>query len=403
MRLFWAAFRFPQTLVNPRQAYMKSIHYSCRLFVTGVSLFFLSSFPAVAQHGPVQDSVVLAPDVAVPPVIDGVGNDLCWQNVPWQSIAQVWIPYGSSVDSEDYSGRYKVVWSSTTNLLYFLIEIRDDVFVDGYDPSSSGGAIYDFDITEVFIDEDASGGEHRYDGNGTNAENAFAYHMYANFPVPGEVDTVCQVDDMAGTQVNSRRADYTSHFPQFALRTTGTTAVREFSLIVYNDTYTDSNKEAARAQLAVGKVMGLSVAYCDNDNPNEYPKVRDNMFGSVWEPSPGNLHWINADYFGRVKLVSNIPTGVSDKRAVEVNSVKLFPNPASSSLQLQLDNSYRGEVSIRLFNILGQEVFRTSASKMDRLLTQPLVLNHLPPGPYFIQAQMGQSVFRGKLVLVDKR
>jgi hypothetical protein len=382
---------------------MKSIHYSCRLFVTGVSLFFLSSFPAVAQHGPVQDNPVLAPDVAVPPIIDGVGNDSCWQNVPWQSIAQVWIPYGSSVDSEDYSGRYKVVWSSTTNLLYFLIEIRDDVFVDGYDPSSSGGAIYDFDITEVFIDEDASGGEHRYDGNGTNAENAFAYHMYANFPVPGEVDTVCQVDDMAGTQVNSRRADYTSHFPQFALRTTGTTAVREFSLIVYNDTYTDSNKEAARAQLAVGKVMGLSVAYCDNDNPNEYPKVRDNMFGSVWEPSPGNLHWINADYFGRVKLVSNIPTGVSDKRAVEVNSVKLFPNPASSSLQLQLDNSYRGEVSIRLFNILGQEVFRTSASKMDRLLTQPLVLNHLPPGPYFIQAQMGQSVFRGKLVLVDKR
>jgi hypothetical protein len=127
------------------------------------------------------------------------------------------------------------------------------------------------------------------------------------------------------------------------------------------------------------------------------------MFGSVWEESPGNWHWQNADYFGKIKLVSNIPTGVSDKRAVEVNSVKLFPNPASSSLQLQLDNSYRGEVSIRLFNILGQEVFRTSASKTDRMLTRPLVFNHLPPGPYFIQAQMGQSVFRGRLILVGKK
>jgi len=227
--------------------------------------------------------------------------------------------------------------------------------------------------------------------------------MYAEFPAEGEVTTVCHVDDMAGTQFSSRRADYTAHFPEFALRTTGTTAVREFSLIVYNDTYTDSNKDAARARLEAGKVMGLSVAYCDNDDPSEYPKVRDNMFGSVWEPSPGNLHWMNANYFGKVELVSNITSGVSDEHAVQVNSVRLFPNPASSSLQLHLDNSYLGEVSIQLFNILGQEVFRTSASKTDHLLAKALVLNHLPPGPYFIQMQMGQSVFRQKLIITNKK
>jgi len=380
---------------------MRSIHYARRLFVAGVTLFFLSGLTTVAQHGPVQDDPVLAPDVAVPPVIDGVGNDLCWQNVPWQSIAQVWIPYSGSVDSEDYSGRYKVVWSSTTNLLYFLMEVTDDVFVDGYDPNTTGGAIYDFDISEVFIDEDASGGEHRYDGGGANAENAFAYHMYAEFPAEGEVTTVCHVDDMGGTQFNSRRVDYSSHFPEFALRTTGTTAVREFSLIVYNDTYTDSNKDATRAQLEAGKVMGLSVAYCDNDDASEYPKVRDNMFGSVWEPSPGNLHWMNANYFGKVELVPSITSGVSDENATRLNSVKLFPNPASSFVRLHLDNSYRGDVSIRLFNILGQEVSQTLVSKTDRLFAQPLVLNHLPPGPYFVQVQMGQSVFRGKLVVVS--
>jgi hypothetical protein len=390
---------------------MKSIHCSRRLFAAGVSLFLLSSFPAVAQHGPVQDDPVLAPDVAVPPLIDGVGNDLCWQNVPWQSIAQVWIPYGASVDSEDYSGRYKVVWSSTTNLLYFLMEVTDDEFVDGF-VSGVTADIYNFDIAEVFIDEDKSGGLHVLDGTGnvgrdygTNAENAFAYHIYAAFPKEGEATTNCYVYDQDGKTWPPLSMNYTSHLPAFAMRRTGNTAVREFSLIVYNDTYEDTmaNKDAARAQLAAGKVMGLSVAYCDNDNPSESPKVRDNMFGSVWEPYPGNLHWMNADNFGKIKLVSNIPSGVSDERAVQVNSVKLFPNPASSSLQLHLDNSYRGEVSIRLFNILGQEVFRTSASKTDHLLTQALVLNHLPPGPYFIQMQMGQSVFRQKLIIVDKK
>ena len=286
------------------------------------------------------------------------------------------------IDSSDYYGRYKVIWSSTTNLLYFLIEVQDDVFVDGY-VSGVTADIYNFDISEVFIDENASGGEHRYDGTSTNAENAFAYHMYADCPADGEVITVCQVDDMAGTQSNSHRADYTSHFPEFALRRIGNTAVREFSLIVYNDTYTESNKEAARSQLVVDKLMGLSVAYCDNDDPNENPKVRDNMFGSVWEPSPGNLHWQNANYFGHVKLVSENPSSVENRQPISANVLKLYPNPSSSSSHLEVENLYRGEVSIRLFNLLGQEIFRTSTLKVSQIFTYTLQSTTVTAKPIF--------------------
>jgi hypothetical protein len=382
---------------------MKLQHYSYRLIMTGVVLFFLNGFQADPQKIWVQDDPVLIPDVAVSPVIDGIGNDPCWQNVPWQSIDQVWIPYGAGVASADYSGRYKVVWSSTTNLLYSLVEVTDDVFVDGYVPNTAGGAIYDFDMTEVFIDEDTSGGEHRYDSNRTNAENAFAYHMYAAFPTEGEVTTDLLVDDMAGTQSNPRRPDYTSHFPEFAMRLIGKTALREFSLIVYNDTYEESNKDAARVQLHLDKVIGLSVACNDNDGPAEYPKRRDNMFGSVWEPSPGNLHWQNADYFGRIKLVSSIPSSVAGEQAVPANTIKLSPNPASDYSQLLVDNAYRGEVSIRLFNLLGQEVFRAAAFKTDQLFTQTLVLDHLPSGIYFLRTQMGQSVFTQKLIVANTK
>jgi hypothetical protein len=374
-----------------------------RIFI--IPFFLLSLFlcKASAQHGSVQDNPVLAPNTAVAPVIDGTGDDVCWQKVPWQPIVQKWIPYtGPSVDSSDYYGRYKLIWSSTTNLLYFLMEVTDDVFVDGYNPAG-GGAIYDYDISEVFIDENKSGGVHMYDGPGLNAQNAFAYHMYAANPADGQVTTVYHVDDMAGTQSNSTRADYTSHFPEFALRRTGNTAVREFSLIVYNDTYTESNKEAARSQLVVGKVMGLSVAYCDNDNPNENPKLRDNMFGSVWEPDPGNWHWQNADYFGSVKLVAAIPSSVEGGHAIQINPIRLYPNPASTTSQLQLDNSYRGKVSIRLFNLLGQEVFRTVGSKADRLFTQSLILNRLPSGFYFIQTRMGKTIFCEKLIITQMK
>ena len=287
------------------------IHHSCWSFVAGVSLFYLSSLQAVSQQRTIQDDTVLAPDVAVSPVIDGIGDDPCWQNASWQSIGQVWIPYGGEFDSGDYVGRYKVIWSSTTNLLYFLIEVHDKVFVDGYVPGVAPD-IYNFDITEVFIDEDASGGLHVFDGAGdtacewgSNAANAFAYHIYAPFPQEDRITTEHYVGDIGGTSwANVKTFNRASHFPDFALRKTGHTAVWEFSLIVYNDKYRESNKALSRVKLAPGKVMGLSVAYCDNDHPEKDPKVRDFMFGSVYEPPPGNFHWKNADYFGRVKLMN---------------------------------------------------------------------------------------------------
>ena len=281
--------------------------------MAGVLLFFLSSFQVAPSKDAVQDDPMLARDAVVPPVIDGMADDPCWQNVPWQSIGQVWMPYGSTVDSLDYSGKYKVVWSSTTNLLYFLVRITDDLFVSGYIPDLTSD-IYNFDIVEVFIDEDKSGGLHVFDGKGatahdwgTNAENAFAYHIYSAFPEEGKVTTTHYVYDLAGTSwSDAKRMDYSAHLPEFALRRTGKTAVWEFSLIVYNDAYGDTTKDAPRAQLHAGKEMGLSLAYCDNDDQNENPKTRDNFFGSVWVPAAAyNDHWMNADCFGRVRLVSD--------------------------------------------------------------------------------------------------
>lgn len=379
---------------------MKSIRWFFRVAIAGLLSLFLHNSRAISQQNPFQDDPVLAPGVGTPPVIDGIGNDSCWQKAAWQNIGQVWIPYGGSVDSTDYWGRYKVIWSSATNLLYFLIEVHDDVFVDGFQLNESTGAIYNFDISEIFIDENDSGGEHRFDSDTSNAENAFAYHMYADYPAEGGTTTTCHVDDMAGT--SGARANYSSHFPQFAMRVTGNTAVREFSLIVYNDTYTESNKAAARVQLSANKQMGLSVAYCDNDDPLENPKIRDNMFGSVWEEAPGNQHWINADFFGRVKLMSEIQTGVASEEIIRLNPVRLYPNPASSFSQLQLDNSYRGQVSLRLFNLLGQEVFRKNVTKSDQFLMQKISLGNLPTGSYFMVVQMGPTILREKLIIANK-
>ncbi|HSR18978.1 MAG TPA: sugar-binding protein, partial [Ignavibacteriaceae bacterium] len=256
-----------------------------------LTLFIYNQAYSLKEH--IQADTVLAPNISEIPIVNGNGDDQCWQNVPWQTIDQVWIPYDSEVDSNDYSGHYKIVWSSSTNLLYILIEVSDDEFVDGFISGQTPDE-YNFDITEVFIDENASGRLHIFDavGNdtlqfGSNAENAFTYHIYADFPDEGGTTTEHYVGDLDGTGWgNVRRPDYASHLPEFVLRKTGSISVWEFSLIVYDDTYEDNNIDPARVQLEIGKIIGLSVAYCDNDDPDGQ---RDNMFGSVWEPDPGNL------------------------------------------------------------------------------------------------------------------
>jgi hypothetical protein len=320
-----------------------------------VMLVFIFS-PLFIYAQTTQDNPLSILHTSTPPAIDGVGNDKCWESVKWQTIGEVWIPSGGSVSYSDYTGRYKVMWSSSTNLLYFLIEVTDDVIVGGY--TANNGTCYNYDITEVFIDENRSGGEHRYDGTSTNAENAFAYHMYCDYPADGQIITNPYFEDMSGPQSSSKWVDRTSHFPEFVLRRDGNTYTREFSLIVYNDTYSDTNKDSARVKLSIGKEMGLSVAYCDNDGLNENPKTRDNMFGSVIEP-PENWHWRNADYFGKVILTDDAGiVGVNEPMSLPTG-FKLeqnYPNPFNPSTVLRYGIPKESTVKISIYNALGQKI-----------------------------------------------
>jgi ethanolamine utilization protein EutQ (cupin superfamily) len=237
------------------------------------------------------------------PNFDGEKTDECWSEVDWHEINQTWIEYGEEVDSSDFYGRYKVRWSSEENRLYFLVEITDDQFVDGYNYPDDGYPNYD--IVEVFIDEDHSGGLHVFDNSdnlGDNAENAFSYHIVPDRQ-PADGDTVKSfvVCDIDGTSWGDKTIpNYAGHFPDFTLKRNGNKYIWEFSMKVYKDTYDASDPEASLAELVGDKMMGMSVAYCDNDTPNT---DRDNFFGSVWVPEANyNDHWKNADWYGTLKL-----------------------------------------------------------------------------------------------------
>ncbi len=378
---------------------------------TAIILLLFSPFIfAHHQTTSTQDDTLLIPDMTAPPVIDATGDDACWQQVAWQTIDQVWIPWGGSVPAGDYSGRYKAVWSSETNLLYFLVEVVDDIAVDGFIPGVTEGN-YNFDMIEVFIDENRSGGLHVFDGTGstgrdwgTNAENAFSYHISADFPPDGTVTTDFYVGDIAGTGWGNRKSpNYIDHFPQIAMRKDGNLYTREFSLKVYTDTYKDNNPEASRIKLTTGKLMGLSLAVCDNDDPGEKPAERDNFFGSVRVPEPEyNDHWKNADGYGAVLLTAGPHTRVERGNNVKTPAVFAFPNPAEGTVFVDWAGAYMGELDVSIYNITGQTVFQGRCFKNRQRFKAAFSISGLKAGVYFLRLTASHHILVQKFVKINR-
>jgi hypothetical protein len=248
------------------------------------------------------------------PVIDGKDNDKIWAEIDWQPIDQVWMNYGESIPESDFYGYYKICWNEKSNLLYFLVKTHDDYFVDGYKYSKDpdlGKNYPDFDILEIFIDEDLSGGLHVFNSKdeidqwGSSSVNAFTHHMVINKPDDGVCAELYADCDLEGISWDDYFIiDYKNHFKEYVVKRIGDDYYWEFSMGVYSDKYEHDKPEESRVKLKPNKCMGLSLAYCDNDGVDENPKTRDNFFGSVYvEPEAFNDHWKNADGYRRVKLI----------------------------------------------------------------------------------------------------
>lgn len=219
----------------------------------------------------------LAPKAADAPVIDGQADDACWEAAEWAGIDYLWLGEGEA-DPDDFSGRYKIVWTETK--LCFLIEITDDELSDVYDDPLQN--YWMDDCLEIFIDEDHSGGDHQCN------TNAFAYHISQFY------DAV----DLGG--VGCVPVLYSDHL--HVMRThAGTLHTWEVAMDVYTAAYSDLlGTDSPKAELKANKLIGFANAYCDDDGGG----VREHFYGSTAIPGADkNLAWQDASVFGDLLLV----------------------------------------------------------------------------------------------------
>jgi len=249
------------------------------LLTSFIALFSMTvSYPSTAET---------AQKAITSPVIDGNANDMAWTNLTWHALNQPII--GPLPEENDFSGRYKVTWDE--NHLYILAEIIDDHLYDAHpDPKQN---YWDDDCLEIFIDADASGGDHLYNFN------AFAYHVALDGQVAdlgplnadGTSNVVLLPDHVTSRWKRSPDAPYE--------------IIWEVAVKVFDDTYSvekHAKGESKPTALYSGKALGFLLAYCDNDGSPE----RESFIGShAILPVNGdkNLGYKDASVFSKLTLI----------------------------------------------------------------------------------------------------
>jgi len=106
-----------------------------------------------------------------------------------------------------------------------------------------------------------------------------------------------------------------------------------------------------------------------------------------------------ANYLNGFILTESSGTTASATRAVvtdrseilDATGVQVFPNPASSTVQLQLQNGFKGAVQVQLISANGQVQRQWRFEKAESTLLQTLPIGGLAKGEYFVTVQMGNE------------
>lgn len=206
--------------------------------------------------------------------INGEANEAIWTRSTWYDLNYNWL--GNPVDSLDYYGRFKLAWDSEH--LYVLVEVVDEYL----NPTLKNGIenYWKGDYVEVFIDEDASGGNHLYN------HQAFAYH----------VSTEGHAIDLN----TSKQPMFFDNHVRVKRSQNGNIHLWEMAITLFDDQFNENAKTHTPVKITDQKHIGFSMAYGDNDGLNQ----RENFMGSKKNHGKNNDEgYVNSDVFGRVLCV----------------------------------------------------------------------------------------------------
>ena len=158
---------------------------------------------------------------------------------------------------------------------------------------------------------------------------------------------------------------------------------------------------------------GLTVDFFDNSNFSptnwkwEFNDGTGNQMGgqnvSYTFPLPGAYNVCleannGTDYYTACKSVT-VDFGIGINEVNDDLVVKVFPNPATNNLNIDLNASKIADLKISLFDILGNEVYRNEINSTDKL-NDRISLEDLAGGLYILNINHGESTINQNINVI---
>ena len=112
------------------------------------------------------------------------------------------------------------------------------------------------------------------------------------------------------------------------------------------------------------------------------------------------FRFVNINGYGNSTFIDNINVGGSlGIGKTDLQTISMYPNPASSEVMVNLNNTAVNAVSIGLYNNLGQRLLFISEAEMAGKSVGVLNVSHLSTGIYFVKIKAGESTATKKLIV----
>lgn len=317
--------------------------------------------------------------------IDGLANEEVWGTCPWYTIDQPWMKNSlrsstlfTSPTDADFKGNYKLAWDK--DYLYLLADITDDVFRD--DHVNPIADFWNDDCLEIFLDENRSKGAFSHVGNHFEA---FAYHLAKN-----AIDVVDWGPTVnVGVPLNDHIKTAISNVP-------GTTKyLWECRIKIFDNTFFYGGANNTPVVLNSGKILGFSVAYCDND-----AGTREDFIGSGVVPGTDkNQGFKTADYYQELKLIDGFQT--ADEFVHSTSKINIYPNPAkvNEPIFVQLNENVDLHTVIKIHDMNGKLIYQTSTCGQKNVKIQ--FNSTLNSGVYVFSIENLNGIIRKKMIVND--
>ena len=348
-------------------------------------------------------------------------------------ISKIEIMVHFTIPSTFNTGSYKVnTYDATDGAMYmdsFVVDTtiaRPSYYLNGHIKTSGGTALgnswvylitYDStDSTVTAIDSMKTDSNGYYYFSLSHATNVFIYAM-PNSSYPHEIPTYDDSADyvLNGTLVSVRSGTTTVNFNTLSGTNPGGTGfiggkvsycslckkggpveglkilLTDMSGNVQAVTFTDANGDFSFKNVSLQQYKFMV----------DMPKINNSSAPSVTltssVPSQSKLSFI---LYTRSLDLDNtsITTGINDVPNV-ASGISVYPNPFSSNLNVSYTLNNASEVSVRIVDITGREVYRTSEGRQIEG-THSLSLdqmNSLPSGIYLLQINIGGNIINQKI------